>query len=298
MSTPIITDLNKEAGISQEPTNLDSGSSLIPVEACSAQQEGNIKVFNPISESSTPKTEFDESFFEPTLTDVQSHQTSITNRNKKLNEAPLLTSKFRDIEKSEKERLKKDKWPNTTIRIKFSDGTIVQNIFPSSSPIQPVYDFVRTTLSEDVINKPFVLYQPPKTKYPEHPIPSISTSKKSNLGKNPIIPPANYGFVRGSTLQGLQGGTGNKETLNELGLVPQSVLLIKWDDEDMNASTHSAPIKDHLKAQSQPLPPSMPKESQASTPQASESKPGSAPISTGEKKIPKWLQKGLMKKKH
>ena len=67
------------------------------------------------------------------------------------------------------------------------------------------------------------------------PVPA-STGKKSNLQKTSIIPPANYGAVRGSVAPGLQGGTGGKETLSELGLVPQSVLLIKWEDETMNGS--------------------------------------------------------------
>jgi tether containing UBX domain for GLUT4 len=30
------------------------------------------------------------------------------------------------------------------------------------------------------------------------------------------------------------GGTGGKESLNDLGLVPQSVLMVKWEDEAMN----------------------------------------------------------------
>nr|XP_018261360.1 uncharacterized protein I303_05798 [Kwoniella dejecticola CBS 10117]OBR83518.1 hypothetical protein I303_05798 [Kwoniella dejecticola CBS 10117] len=250
-----------------------------------------MKVYNPVSESSTPKTELDDTFFEPTLFDVQSHHSSVLSRNKRLNEAPLLTAKHRDAEKAEKERLKKGKWPNTTIRIKFSDGTIIQNTFPSDSPIQPVYGFIRLALRDEVLSRPFILYQPPRTKYPEHPIPpSTSTKPKPAYAKTPIIPPANYGHVRGSAVQGLQGGTGGQETLYELGLVPQSVLLVRWeDDEEMNASSYPAPIHEHLKAQSQPLPPSIPKEP-APTPTTNttpgQAKPGGA-SATGEKKIPK-----------
>ncbi|WWC90819.1 uncharacterized protein L201_005756 [Kwoniella dendrophila CBS 6074] len=293
------------------PTSTVSGQaeSSIPItnEFATKQEDVNmnddIQVYNPISQTSTPRTELDEQFFEPTLSDVQSHHSSVLSRNKKLNEAPLLTSKFRDAEKAEKEKLKKEKWPNTTIRIKFSDGTIIQHVFPSSSPIQPVYDFIRIALNEQVISKPFILYQPPKTKYPEHPIPSITTSSKAktNYAKTSIIPPANYGHIKGSTnIRGLQGGTGSKtETLYELGLVPQSVLLIRWEDDDeLNASSYPAPIKDHLKAHSQPLPPSVPRESSSSASGTTQSPIGSGTgTKPGEKKIPKWLQKGLLKKK-
>ncbi len=41
-------------------------------------------------------------------------------------------------------------------------------------------------------------------------------------------------MVKGSTSAQLQGGTGGKESLNTLGLVPQSVLHVRWEDESMN----------------------------------------------------------------
>jgi len=61
--------------------------------------------------------------------------------------------------------------------------------------------------------------------------------KKPNLNRTTIIPPANYGPIRGSLTAGLQSGTGGKESLNELGLVPQSVLLVIWEDEAMNGGS-------------------------------------------------------------
>ncbi|WVQ99915.1 hypothetical protein IAU59_007058 [Kwoniella sp. CBS 9459] len=266
-----------------------------------------VKVYNPVSSSSSSTipsaaTDPPEDFFEPTLADVQSHHASVLARNKRLNEAPLLTSKHRDAEKAEREKAKRERWPNTTIRIKFSDGTIIQNVFPSSTPIQPVYAFVRTALRDEVRENPFILWQPPRTKYPEHPTPAPAGSKPAkttpSYAKTSIIPPANYGFVRGSVVQGLQGGTGGKESLFDLGLVPQSVLMVKFDDEDMNTSSYPAPIRDELKAHSEPLPATVPKEPTKSASAAGRQAPGGgAGSGTGEKKIPKWLQKGLLKKK-
>lgn len=109
-----------------------------------------------------------------------------------------------------------------------------------------MYAFVRSALDSSVSGKPFKLCehsessatelltrsgQPPRTQYPERP---VQSKKPLNPYRSNIVPPANYGPVHGSTVQGLQGGTGGNETLNELGLVPQSVLLVKWDEEDMN----------------------------------------------------------------
>ena len=56
----------------------------------------------------------DEAFFEPTLTYVQAHHASVLARSKRLNDAPLQTSKFRDAERAEKERSKADRWPNVS----------------------------------------------------------------------------------------------------------------------------------------------------------------------------------------
>ena len=117
---------------------------------------------------------------------------------------------------------------------------------------------MRSTLDPSTSSKPFILCQsqhlskfnnqlkndtsssvstgqPPRTQYPEHP--PAASIKKSNPHKTTIIPPANYGPVRGSVAVGLQNGTGGTESLNQLGLVPQSVLLVKWEDESMNGNS-------------------------------------------------------------
>lgn len=63
----------------------------------------------------TPAAEPDPSFYEPTISDVQSYQSMITGRSKQLNEAPFMTSKQRDAEKAAKEQKKADKWPTVSL---------------------------------------------------------------------------------------------------------------------------------------------------------------------------------------
>ncbi|RSH88618.1 hypothetical protein EHS25_002845 [Saitozyma podzolica] len=254
-----------------------------------------VKVFSSSSGVPAPATP-DDAFFEHSLSDVQAHHASVLARSKRLNEAPLLTAKHRDEEKASREKRKADKWPTTTIRIRFSDGTQIQSTFPSSSPIQPVYAFVRSALIAEASSKTFVLWQPPRFSYPEKPVPA--PKKPANPYKTHIVAPANYGPVRGGPTQGLMGGTGGKETLNELGLVPQSVLLVKWEEEEMNATGYPAPLLPELIQRSEPLPAPAPKTEQKSASGSTPSGSGAAtPAAGGEKKIPKWLQKGLMKKK-
>ncbi|KAK8854876.1 hypothetical protein IAR55_003615 [Kwoniella newhampshirensis] len=303
-SSDLVT--NHHTTLESEPTELKDVVLQGGVGEGEGQGHGqDIKVYNPAEASTSSLTEgggdgdfLPESFFEPTLSDVQAHHASVLARSKRLNEAPLLTSKYREAEKGEKERMKREKWPNTTIRIKFTDGTMIQSVFPSTSPIQPVYAFVRSALAEEAKTKGFILWQPPRNQYPEKPPPPIQPKKPhpNPAHKTSIIPPANYGLVRGSAVQGLQGGTGGSESLYELGLVPQSVLMIKWDEDDLNASGYPAPIRDELKQKSEPLPPTVPKEREA-TSSKNAGGPSTGGAKSGEKKIPKWLQKGLMKKK-
>lgn len=101
--------------------------------------------------------------------------------------------------------------------------------------IQPVYAFVRASLSPEAAEKPFTFYQPPRTTFPERPVPQPPAKKHINPAmKARVIAPANSGPMRGPNAAGLAGGTGGNESLSELGLVPQSVLLVRWDDGEMN----------------------------------------------------------------
>jgi hypothetical protein len=55
--------------------------------------------------------EINDAYFEPSLSDVQSYHATVISRSKRLNEAPLLTSKHRDEEKAVREKKKAEKWP-------------------------------------------------------------------------------------------------------------------------------------------------------------------------------------------
>ncbi|GMK59157.1 hypothetical protein CspeluHIS016_0701720 [Cutaneotrichosporon spelunceum] len=282
-----------------------------------APSSANVQVFRPADESSKP-AEPDASFYEPTISDVQNYHSMIMGRSKQLNEAPLLTAKHRDAEREAAEKRKAEKWPNATIRVKFSDGTQIQSVFPSSSPIQPVYAFVRESLSSVAASKPFTFYQPPRTTFPERPVPQPPAPKHVNPAMRSRVVQSQHGPQRGPNAAGIQGGSGGKESLSELGLVPQSVLLVRWEDAAMNcecahassassattstsstsqleslakltsASEYPAPLKDELRAKAAPLPPPAVKEA----PEPSKRLTGKA----GEVKMPKWLQKGLLKK--
>lgn len=96
-----------------------------------------------------------------------------------------------------------------------------------------MYAFVRESLAPSARERGFTLYQPPRTMFPEKPVPAPAAAKKhpNPAMKARVIAPASYGPQRGLSTQ---GGTGGGESLAQLGLVPQSMLLVRWDDADMN----------------------------------------------------------------
>ena len=128
-----------------------------------SQNESEIKVFAAAETQpviSAPEEPEDD--LEPTAEEVRRAQASLTQRNKALNERTFSLAKDREADKAKAEQKKVEKWPNTTIRIRFSDRTQIQKVFPSSSRIGTVYDFVRSSLNDESRTKPFTLYEPPE----------------------------------------------------------------------------------------------------------------------------------------
>lgn len=204
---------------------------------------------------------------------MRAHYSSLAKRSKVLNNRPLELRGNREEAKQREQTKKADRWPSTTIRVRFPDQTQIQSSFPSTSKMPAVYDFVRSSLADEYRNQPFTLYEPPnKPCYEIPPAPSKEKQKqRSYLATAP--PPVSI-------------------TLLELELVPQAVLVVKFADDSLNRSDRPAPLRPDLMEQAAPLPP--PKTfdgDQKSTGGGSGSKP------TGEKKMPKWLEKSLGKKK-
>jgi tether containing UBX domain for GLUT4 len=67
-----------------------------------------------LTNSRTAATELDDTYFEPSLSDVQSYHATVISRSKRLNEAPLLTSKHRDEDRLAREKKKAEKWPTVS----------------------------------------------------------------------------------------------------------------------------------------------------------------------------------------
>ncbi|KAI5448778.1 hypothetical protein NCC49_006602, partial [Naganishia albida] len=270
----------------------DDEQSQVPKEASSAQPSAagtdtprkDVQVFGaPLTASYVPPSELPETYFTPTTTDLTIAQSALARRSAALAHRPLQLSAQREEETRQKEQAKRERWPRTVVRVRFSDQTVVQREFESADKIGAVYDFVRGTLAEEYRDKTFTLYQPPNIRFPEHPAKLPPPAKKARpLNQFNAKPPPPI-----------------KETLIELQLVPQSLLLVRFDEDELNRSDRKAPLLPHLLASATPLPVAPDFDSASAARPTVDEAPGTGgepkAEPSKEKKIPKWLQKGLMK---
>ncbi|KAI9451075.1 hypothetical protein BJY52DRAFT_1191292 [Lactarius psammicola] len=212
------------------------------------------KVYKPPA-ITAPLEDLPDDYFTPTIADLKERQQQLHARATGLNNAPLLTRTQRE----QQTKTKRDRWPNTTIRVRFLDRTQLEQTFPSSSKIRAVYAFVRDYLREDV--KPI----------------------KFILSSNP--PPRDL-KVSDPDVRDL--------TLAELGLAPSSVLLLRFVDDALNHSDLPAPLASAVleRAVELPTPPSFDGNRKKDEPSSSVAASSKGRDSSGEVKIPKWLKLG------
>ncbi|KIY63542.1 hypothetical protein CYLTODRAFT_458027 [Cylindrobasidium torrendii FP15055 ss-10] len=213
------------------------------------------KVFKaPVSVEPVARPDLPDEWFQPNALELRIQQSMLSSKTQALNNAPLKFKSARDAE----EQAKLDRFPNTTIRVRFPDMTQVQKIFPSNSKIRVVYAFVRELLKEEVKSVKFILYQPPKY--------DLKVS-------DPAV---------------------RDKTLGQLKLAPSSVLLLRFIDADLKPVDVPSPLLDSVIAQAEELP--RPPEVETKPDTSGKPTPGrtlgssSGSTSSGEKKVPKWLK--------
>ncbi|KAJ2918443.1 hypothetical protein MD484_g1914, partial [Candolleomyces efflorescens] len=223
--------------------------------ASSGQIPTDFKVYRPPNSVGTaPIPALSDDYFTPTTADLRQAQATLSARTNALVNAPLQLKATREAA----EKSKRDRWPETRIRVKFPDQTQLEKKFPSTDKIRSVYAFVRACLRDDVKPIKFILYQtPPKRDL------KVSDPKVRDL------------------------------SLVDLQLAPSSILLLRFEDESLNHDKAPAPLLPSILAQSVDVPvPAPPPEA---PPQAESSRPKASTSSTqtsSEKKIPKWLKLG------
>ncbi|GAA6024497.1 hypothetical protein JCM11491_004836 [Sporobolomyces phaffii] len=204
-----------------------------------------------------------ESYFSPTAVELQQAFAGQVKKREGLVDKPLLTQKLRDRQDAQKSTQTARRWPQTRVRIRFSDRSQLEGIFPSTDKLVHVYEFVKLALDEPRRETSFLLYQsPPRTEYTKG---------------NPAF--------RG-------------KSLIDLEFTPSTVLYIKFlDDDTLNSSSIRPPLRPELLAIAAQLPP--PPSFDPNT--AEPSQAGKAPLSSTKnngmggdrgKVVPSWLKLG------
>jgi len=213
-------------------------------------QLSDFKLFKPVTRPVTSLAPLPDDYFTPTPMDLKAAQATMSARTQALTNAPLQLRAVREAEL----KAKRDRWPETTIRIRFPDQSQLEKVFPSTNKIKSVYAFVRACLREDIKPIKFILYQSPP--------------KRDLKVSDPLV---------------------RDVTLAELQLAPSSILLLRFDDEKLNHSHVPAPLAPEILSQAVDLPvPPHPVVMEANNIKF-ESIPSTATKPDGSK-IPKWLK--------
>ncbi|PPQ96239.1 hypothetical protein CVT26_005566 [Gymnopilus dilepis] len=219
------------------------------------QLPDDFKVYKALADAPPIVKDLPDEYFTPTAADLKTAQAQLSARTQALYNAPLKPRSVRDAEV----KAKRDRWPQTTIRVKFMDQTQLEKTFPSTNKIKSVYAFVRGCLREDVKPIKFVLCnQPPKRDLK----------------------------VSDTTVRDL--------SLAELELAPSSILLLRFEDDALNHPSVPAPLAPSIMEQAIDLPrPTIDAQgAEAAQPQAKNSPSSSGGGKGSEAKIPKWLKLG------
>ncbi|CCM04684.1 uncharacterized protein FIBRA_06870 [Fibroporia radiculosa] len=220
-----------------------------------------LRYYRPPQSTST-RRELPDSYFQPSTADLKAAQASLSARTQALVNAPLRTQAMRDAE----EKAKRARWPTTTIRVKFSDRSQLEKVFPSTDKIRSVYAFVRNSLREDL---------------------------RARRDEEDQTPPKREFKVSDPEVRDL--------SLTELQLSPSSVLLLNFLDDALNHTDVPAPLDESILARAEdlPTPPnfdpditSSSSSSLSSAPSSNIPSAASNPAPSTEKKVPKWLKLG------
>lgn len=84
-----------------------------------------------------------DSFFDVTVNDIKVLLRDLRTQTQGLENAPLMTTKMREMEHDNQTMLKLNRYRSTVIRIQFANRLVLQAIFLPSDSVQQVMDFVR-----------------------------------------------------------------------------------------------------------------------------------------------------------
>lgn len=110
--------------------------------------------------------DFPDSFYDVTVEDVKKLLRELKQHSNELEDAPLMTSKLRELEENKKILRHLTEYKTTIIRIQFPNRLILQGVFNPIDTIDQVMDFVRKFLKNSEIDFHLCEYSTKNIKLP------------------------------------------------------------------------------------------------------------------------------------
>ncbi|KAL8286656.1 hypothetical protein RQP46_004184 [Phenoliferia psychrophenolica] len=231
-------------------------------------REWSLTYFHPPSRATGPSaaavlSSLPDSYFSPTPSELQTAFAGQVRKREELVDRPLLTKAYRDKEAGGKMEEKRKRWPETRIRIRFADRSLLEGVLKSTDLLGAVYEMVKVALHEDVRAKPFILYQtPPKREF-----------KRADPQ------------FKGKSLLALE-------------FTPAAVLYFKFEDEDLNDPNKPPPLLADVLGCATPLPLPPAFDPTAADDKADQAKPRTTSSNklgfggSSGKVVPAWMKMG------
>jgi len=106
--------------------------------------------------------EDDDSFFDLSMNDVKKMYSELQTKRQTMEDTPLMTKSARDLEKDTHVLRKLHDYPNTIVRIRFSNRFVLQGTFRTSEKIESIYNWLQQLLANPHLN--FYLFTAPPKK--------------------------------------------------------------------------------------------------------------------------------------
>lgn len=232
--TPSTSSLPLPAGPTPAPAASPAPpSSAAPITVATTFQNGTTRTwslfyFHPHTPS-TPLPALTDSYFSPTPSELQTAFAGQVAKREQLVDRPLLTRALREKEAGTKMEEKRKRWPETRIRIRFADRSLVECAMKSTDLLGAVYEMVKATLREDVRGKPFLLCE-----YFAGGARGMWGGELTRRSSADQTPPKTEFRRADPKLKG--------KNLLDLEFTPAAVLYFKFEDEELNGSSCFLPL--------------------------------------------------------
>lgn len=260
--------MNKDVHINQDDMETESIGEIDEPTVIELGERNAILFSLEEAQKSAP--EIPDSFFDLTVDDLKLLLRDLRKQASGNDDAPLLTTKLRELEDNKRILNKIGQYKKCVLRIQFPDRLVLQGTFKPIESIETVYEFVKKYLKDNTIN--FYLFTiPPKRILP----------KDKNLLEVDCVPTAVLHFGTDDQPQNENQTFLKEEILTKLTSPDGALLSATKSRMVVNRSNSNSPERDRPGPSSGAIP---------KKPKNEDFKQSTASTPSSDGKIPKWFK--------